>query len=60
LKVKLVENTPVRAVAGASLSDIKPGFFVGITAKPQPDGTQKALEIHIFPEAMRGTGEGHR
>ena len=60
VKVKLAENAPVRAVVGAPLSDIKPGSFVGITAMPQPDGTQKAVEIHIFPEAMRGTGEGHR
>lgn len=58
--VKLAENAPVRAVIKASLSDIKSGSFVGITAMPQPDGTQKAIEIHIFPEAMRGTGEGHR
>jgi hypothetical protein len=60
LKMKLADNAPVRAVVKASLSDIKPGSFVGITAMPQPDGTQKAVEIHIFPEAMRGTGEGHR
>src|SRR5437660_9502601 len=60
VKVKLTDNAPVRAVVKASLSDIKPGSFVGITAMPQPDGTQKAVEIHIFPEAMRGTGEGHR
>jgi hypothetical protein len=33
--------------------------FVGSTAMPQPDGSQKAIEVHIFPEAMRGTGEGH-
>jgi hypothetical protein len=58
--VKLAENAPVRAVIKASLSDVKPGSFVGITAMPQPDGKQKAVEIHIFPEAMRGTGEGHR
>jgi hypothetical protein len=58
---KLADNAAVRAVIKASLSDIKPGSFVGITAMPQPDGTQKkAVEIHIFPEAMRGTGEGHR
>jgi hypothetical protein len=60
LKVKLADDAPVRAVVKASLSDVKPGSFVGITAMPQPDGTQKAVEIHIFPEAMRGTGEGHR
>jgi hypothetical protein len=60
LKVKLADNAPVRAVVKAPLSDIKPGSFVGITAMSQPDGTQKAVEIHVFPEAMRGTGEGHR
>lgn len=60
LKVKLADNAPVRAVVKAPLSDIQPGSFVGITAMSQPDGTQKAVEIHVFPEAMRGTGEGHR
>jgi hypothetical protein len=60
LKVKLADNAPVRAVVKAPLSDVRTGSFVGVTAMPQPDGTQKALEVHIFPEAMRGTGEGHR
>jgi len=60
VNLKLADNTPVRAVAKASIADVKQGGFVGITAMPLPDGTQKAVEIHIFPEAMRGTGEGHR
>ena len=60
LKVKAADNAMVLAVVKASLADVKQGGFVGITAMPQPDGTQKAVEIHIFPEAMRGTGEGHR
>jgi len=60
LKVKLADNAPVRTVVKAPLSDVRTGSFVGVTAMPQPDGTQKALEVHIFPEAMRGTGEGHR
>jgi hypothetical protein len=60
LKVKAADNAVVLAVIKASIADVKPGGFVGITAMPQPDGTQKAVEIHIFPEAMRGTGEGHR
>ena len=60
LKVKLADNAAVRAVVKAPLSDVKLGSFVGMTAMPQPDGTQKAVEIHIFPEVMRGTGEGHR
>jgi uncharacterized protein Veg len=60
MKVKLADAAPVRAVVKQSLADVKQGGFVGITAMPLPDGTQKAVEIHIFPEAMRGTGEGHR
>jgi len=58
--VKLKENAPVLAVTGASLADIKPGVYVGITALPQPDGSQRAVEVHIFPEALRGVGDGHR
>jgi hypothetical protein len=50
----------VIAVVKASMADIKENTFLGSAAMPQPDGTQKALEVHIFPEAMRGTGEGHR
>jgi hypothetical protein len=60
LKVKLADNAVVRTVVRKTMSDVKQGVFVGITAMPQPDGTQKAVEIHIFPEALRGTGEGHR
>jgi len=41
------------------MADIKPGKFVGSAGMMQPDGTQKAIEVHIFPESMRGTGEGH-
>jgi hypothetical protein len=59
LKVSLADNGIVVAIVKASLSDIKPGVFVGSTGMPQPDGSQKAIEVHIFPEAMRGTGEGH-
>ena len=60
LKVVLADNVLVVAIVKASLSDIKPGSFVGVTGMPQADGSQKAVEVHIFPEAMRGTGEGHR
>jgi hypothetical protein len=60
IKVKLTDDAKVLAVDRKSLADVKQGVFVGITAMPQPDGTQKAVEIHIFPEALRGTGEGHR
>ena len=60
LQVKLTGDVKVLAVERKSLADVKQGSFVGITAMPLPDGTQKAIEIHIFPEALRGTGEGHR
>ena len=60
LKLTLAANARIIAVVKASLDDIKPGTFLGSAAMPQPDGSQKALEVHIFPEAMRGTGEGHR
>ena len=58
-KVSLTENALVVAIIKASFSDIKQGSFVGSTGMPQADGSQKAIEVHIFPEAMRGTGEGH-
>jgi hypothetical protein len=60
LKIKLADNAVIRTVTGKTVADVKQGLFVGITAMPLPDGTQKAVEIHIFPEAARGTGEGHR
>jgi hypothetical protein len=59
-KVKLADNAVVRGIVKASLSDIKADSFIGVTGMPQADGSQKAVEVHIFPEAMRGTGEGHR
>src|SRR2546423_12396268 len=49
-----------RGVVKASLSDIGRNSFIGVTGMPQADGTQKAVEIHIFPDALRGTGEGFR
>jgi hypothetical protein len=58
-KIALAPNASVAGVVRASLADVKPGSFVGVTALAQPDGTQRALEVHIFPESMRGTGEGH-
>ncbi|MBV8330665.1 MAG: hypothetical protein JOZ61_09395, partial [Verrucomicrobia bacterium] len=59
LKVAVADNPQIAGVVKASLSDIKQGSFVGITAMPRADGSQSALEVHIFPEVMRGTGEGH-
>jgi len=60
VKVKLQDNALVVSLIKASLADIKQGSYVGVSGMPQADGSQKALEVHIFPEAMRGTGDGHR
>jgi hypothetical protein len=60
MKIKLADNAPVNEVVKASLADIKENSYIAVTAMPQPDGSQKAVAILIFPEAMRGVGEGHR
>jgi hypothetical protein len=59
LKITAAEKPQIAGIIKASLSDIKQGSFVGVTAMPEADGSLTALEVHIFPEAMRGTGEGH-
>jgi len=59
LKLTLTDNPLYVAIAPSTMADIKPGMFVGSAGTMQPDGTQKAIEVHIFPESMRGTGEGH-
>jgi hypothetical protein len=60
VKVKLADNAAVFGVVKAALTDIKPGAFIGVGATPQADGSQRAIQITIFAEALRGTGEGHR
>lgn len=59
-KVRVSDNVTVTGITRAALTDIKSGDYIGVTGMPQADGTQKAIAIHIFPEAMRGTGEGTR
>jgi hypothetical protein len=54
LTVKLAEPPRISAMVKASLADIKEGSFIGVSAMPQPDGTQKAFAIHIFMDAQRG------
>jgi hypothetical protein len=54
LTVKLADNARVAAMQKATLADIKQGSFIGVTAMPQPDGSQRAIGIHIFMEAQRG------
>jgi hypothetical protein len=56
----LASNAMIVGVLKATLADIKEGSFIGSGAMPQADGSQKALEVHIFAESQRGTGEGHR
>jgi hypothetical protein len=60
LQVKLTKDTQVRGVTLAQVSEIKPGSYIGSAAVPQADGTLKALEVHVFPPEMAGTGDGHR
>lgn len=60
LIVRVADNASVAGLTGATLADIKPGTFVGIGAMPMPDGRQRAMQVVIFPESMRGAGEGHR
>jgi hypothetical protein len=58
--VQLPDNVAVFGIVKATLADVKPGAFIGVGAMPQPDGTQKAIQVMIFTESQRGTGEGHR
>ena len=58
--VKLPDDVRIGGVEAAQLSDIAAGKYVGTTAVKQADGNLKALEVHIFPDSARGTGEGHR
>jgi len=58
--LRLPADAKVARVAAASLADIKPGAYVGVAAVPGEGGALKALEVHIFPESMRGVGDGFR
>jgi hypothetical protein len=60
ITLKLADNVAITAVLKATFADIKPGDYVGTGAVPQADGSQKAVEVHIFAESMRGQGDGHR
>lgn len=58
--IRLKPSTSVTLVVPATLADVRPGMFIGVGAMPSAEGVQNALEVHIFPEAMRGVGEGFR
>jgi hypothetical protein len=60
MKVRVTDNVAVFGVAKTELSEIKQGSYIGVTAMPEPDGTQKAVAVHIFPENQRGAAEGFR
>ena len=60
MRVTLPDDVHVGLFTPAKLEDIKPNTFVGTAATPGPNGTLIASEVHIFPESLRGTGEGHR
>jgi hypothetical protein len=60
VKVRMTDNVAVFGVVKTSLSEIKEGSYIGVSAMPEPDGTQKALAVHIFPENQRGAAEGFR
>jgi hypothetical protein len=60
VKVRMADNATVFGVVKTTLSEIKQGSYIGVTAMPEPDGTQKAVAVHIFPENQRGAAEGFR
>jgi len=60
VKLHMTADMRVVGLVKISLSDIKVGSFIGTTTVPGPDGGANAIEVHVFPENMRGTGEGSR
>jgi hypothetical protein len=58
VKIKLADNARVLGLDKASIDDVKKGSYIGVSAMPQTDGSQKALHVHIFLEAQRGLAEG--
>ena len=60
VKLHMTADMRIVGIVKISLADIKVGSFIGATTVPGPDGSQNAVEVHVFPEDMRGTGEGSR
>jgi len=60
VRLRMTADMRVVGIVKIALSDIKVGSFIGTTTVPGPDGSQNAVEVHVFPEEMRGTGEGSR
>src|SRR5438270_12670597 len=59
LKLQLADDVRVAVAEKGDLADVRDGAFIGTTAVPQPDGSLRAIEVHVFPEAVRGAVEGH-
>lgn len=59
VKIKLNDNYAVAAVVPIAMDQIQPGSYIGSAAMKQPDGTLKAVEVLVFPAAMKGANEGH-
>ena len=60
VRLHMTGDIKIFGITKISLADVKVGSFIGTTTVPGPDGAPKAVEVHVFPEAMRGTGEGSR
>jgi hypothetical protein len=60
VKLRMTGDVRVEEITRISLADIKVGSFIGTTTVPGPDGSQNAVQVYVFPEDMRGTGEGSR
>jgi hypothetical protein len=60
VKLHMTSDVKLVGIVKISLAEIKLGSFIGTTSVPGPDGKQNAVEVHVFPENMRGTGEGSR
>ena len=59
-ELAIAPDVAITAILAAKITDIKPGTYIGTAAVTESDGTLRALEIQVFPESMRGVGEGHR
>jgi len=60
VKINLTGDATVFGVAKATLADVKPGSYIGVGAMPQPDGSQRAIQVTVLAESQRGLSEGHK
>jgi hypothetical protein len=60
VKISLPDKVTIFAVSAAAIGDIKTGAYIGVGAMPQPDGSQRAIQVTVMSESQRGVSEGHR